>query len=320
MFLFCSSRKNLLDLGVENTLGKNLLWNLGSHISISQLSGNVYTSNLLFFGVNLVDLHLDTSLSDIESLVILVEELIVTLLSRLKTRKSNSHIVTSGSTTSLGVKEESSTVRRSGGSSSHLESRLEGRSVSNGLQLLDSEKEWNTLTSGKLNGGGGVVNTFFLLENNVSSLTLDGSLNSIEGVCLTGHDLGVNEFLLGLSGLSNLFLNGPGLWLNAHINKTRSRLRCDTILSDNLRTTVGKSSSLDLKVGKLVKLGLGDGLSGLSDSTNSDSSDSGGTGNLGGILLHTHKLGTLGLNSGRGEGGGGGNEGGSDGELHFASW
>ena len=66
-----------------------------------------------------------------------------------------------------------------------------------------------------------------------------------------------------------------------------------SIVYTHLRTTVGKSSSLNLKVGKLVKLGLGDGLSGLSDSTNGDSSDSGGTGDLGGILLHTHKLGTL---------------------------
>mmetsp|Transcript_46785 Transcript_46785/g.70681 ORF Transcript_46785/g.70681 Transcript_46785/m.70681 type:complete len:303 (-) Transcript_46785:364-1272(-) len=282
--------KYLVHTGVEDSLGEDLLGNLGSHIGISKLGGNEDTSNFALIGVNLVYLHLNTSLCDLENLVVLLEELIVTLLSRLKTWKSNSHIVTGGSTTSLGVKEKTSTVRRNIEVSSHLETRLEGSCVSGGLKILYGEKERNTLTSGHLNGGGGVVNTLLLGENNLSSVGGENSLNSVKSVGLTGHDLRVNKLLLGLSSLSDFLLNGPGLGLNAHINKHGAGLGGDGVLSNNLRTTVGKTGSLNLKVRKLVKFLLGDGLSGGSGNTNSNGSGKGGARNLGNIVLQGVKL------------------------------
>jgi len=282
--------KYLVHTGVEDSLGEDLLGNLGSHIGISKLGGNEDTSNFALIGVNLVYLHLNTSLCDLENLVVLLEELIITLLSRLKTWKSNSHIVTGGSTTSLGVKEKTSTVRRNIEVSSHLETRLEGSCVSGGLKILYGEKERNTLTSGHLNGGGGVVNTLLLGENNLSSVGGENSLNSVKSVGLTGHDLRVNKLLLSLSSLSDFLLNGPGLGLNAHINKHGAGLGGDGVLSNNLRTTVGKTGSLNLKVRKLVKFLLGDGLSGGSGNTNSNGSGKGGACNLGNIVLQGVKL------------------------------
>mmetsp|Transcript_5647 Transcript_5647/g.8417 ORF Transcript_5647/g.8417 Transcript_5647/m.8417 type:complete len:330 (-) Transcript_5647:67-1056(-) len=310
--------KYLVHTGVEDSLGEDLLGNLGSHIGISKLGGNKDTSNFALIGVNLVYLHLNTSLCDLENLVVLLEELIITLLSRLKTWKSNSHIVTGGSTTSLGVKEKTSTVRRNIEVSSHLETRLEGSCVSGGLKILYGEKERNTLTSGHLNGGGGVVNTLLLGENNLSSVGGENSLNSVKSVGLTGHDLRVNKLLLGLSSLSDFLLNGPGLGLNAHINKHGAGLGGDGVLSNNLRTTVGKTGSLNLKVRKLVKLLLGDGLSGGSGNTNSNGSGKGGACNLGNIVLQCVKLSRASTLVGWGEGRGRSHESksGDSGELH----
>mmetsp|Transcript_17010 Transcript_17010/g.23353 ORF Transcript_17010/g.23353 Transcript_17010/m.23353 type:complete len:344 (-) Transcript_17010:46-1077(-) len=299
---------NLVHPGVEDSLGKDLLWYLGSHISVTKLGGNEDTSDITLLSIDLVYFHLDTSLGNLENLVVLLEEFFISLLSRLKTGKSNGHIVTGGSTTSLGVKEKTGTVRRNIEVSSHLETRLEGTSVSGGLKILYGEKKRNTLTSWKLNGGGGVIDTLLLGENNLSSFGGDGSLNSIKSVGLTGHDLRVDEFLFGLSSLSDFLLYGPGLWLNAHINKLGSSFGGDGVLSDDLRAPVGKTSSLYLKVRKLVKLLLGDGLCGGSGDTNGNSTGGDGGSNLGNIVLQCVKLGGASTLVGGGEGGGGGHE------------
>jgi hypothetical protein len=74
---------------------------------------------------------------------------------------------------------------------------------------------------------------------------------------LAGHDLGVDKFLFSLSGLSDFFLDGLCLWFNAHVNKLLSRLGSDGVFSDNFSAAVGKTSSLDLKVRKLVDFCLG---------------------------------------------------------------
>jgi hypothetical protein len=283
--------RRLLNLGVEDSLGEDLLGDLGTHIGISRLGSNEDSSNFTLLSIDLVHFHFDSSVSNFEGLVVLLEELSITLLSGLKTRKGNSHIVSGNSSTSLGVKEKTGTVGRNRKVSSHLEAGLEGSSVSSGNKLLNGEEEWNTLSSWKLDSGGCVVNTLLLRENNLASVGLQASLNSLKSVGLTGHDLRVDELLLSLSSLSNLLLNSPGLGLNAHIDKTGSRLGSDGVLSDDLRATVGKTSSLNLEVGKLVELGFGDGLGGGGgDSEDGGRGESGGS-NLGNVVLHGVELG-----------------------------
>mmetsp|Transcript_8676 Transcript_8676/g.12750 ORF Transcript_8676/g.12750 Transcript_8676/m.12750 type:complete len:343 (+) Transcript_8676:104-1132(+) len=309
--------EDLLNLCEKDSLGEYLLGGLGSHIGISKLGCNEDTSNLGLLGVNLVDLHLDTSLSYIEDLVVLSKKLGISLLSGLKTGKGNSHIISGGSSTSLGVKEESSTVRRSVEVTSHLEARLETVSVTLADKVLHGEKERNTLSSWKLNGGCGVVNSLLLGEDD-DSIILDGSLNCLKGVGLTGHDLGVDELLLGFSSLSNLLLNGPSLWLDTHLYKLLSSLGLDGILSDNLSTTVGKSSSLNLKVRELIDLGLGNSLGGGGGNTESNGSGKGNLSYIGHIILQGHlEAGGAAGGGGRSEGGGRSNEEGGECKLHI---
>ena len=280
----------LLDLGVEDSLGEDLLRDLGSHVRISTLRRNENTADLALLSIDLVNLHLDTSGANVEGLVVLLEHSGITLLSGLKSRKSNGHVISGGSSTSLGVKEKTGTVGRNAEVSAHLESGLEGSAVTLGNELLHGEEERNTLSSRKLNGGGGVVNTLLLLEDDVAALRKERSLDTLKSVSLPGHDLGVDELLLRLSGLADLLLNGPSLGLNAHLRESGARLGGDGVLSDDLRAAVGKSSSLNLEVGKLVELGLGDGLSGEGGTEESSSGKSGGS-NLGHIVLHGIELG-----------------------------
>lgn len=275
----------LVDASVEDALGEDLLGDLGSHVSVTELSSNEDTADLGLLRVDLVDLHLDAALGHVEGLVVLLEKLFISLLAGLKTGKSNGHVVTGGSTTALGVKEEAGTVGGGVEVTTHLETRLEGGTVALGNEVLDGEKEGNTLATGKLDGGGGVINALLLGEDNLATVGGDGALDAIKGVGLTGHDLGVDELLLGLAGLADLLLHGPSLRLDAHLSELLAGLGGDAVLTDDLRAAVGKTSSLNLKVGELVKLGLGDGLGG----TGSDGkAESGGNGSLSKVLLERH--------------------------------
>mmetsp|Transcript_29160 Transcript_29160/g.78907 ORF Transcript_29160/g.78907 Transcript_29160/m.78907 type:complete len:301 (+) Transcript_29160:228-1130(+) len=284
---------DLIDTGVEDSLGEDLLGDLGSHIGISELSGNENTANFGIFTVDLVDFHLNTSSGDIECLVVLTEEFVITFLSGLKTGKSDSHIVSGGTTTSLRVKEETGTVGRNREVSSHLETRLEGITGSLGDKVLDSEEEWNTFTSRELDGGGGVINTFLLLEDDGTSRVLDVALNSVQSVGLTGHDLGVDKFLLGLSSPSDFFLDGPCLGFDAHLDELLAGGRLDAVLSDDFRASVGKTSSLNLQVGKRVGFGLGQGLGRRGHGSENNGSGNGGLSGSHEVVLERHLKGRV---------------------------
>merc|ERR1712071_243246 len=236
----------LLNMCVEDTLGKNLLWYLGSHIGISKLCSNEYTSNFGFTCVYFVNFHLNSSLGYIECLVIFLEKFVIFFFG-LKTWKSYSHIVSGGTTTSLRVKEKTGTVGRGCEISSHLKTWFEVFSTSFGNKVLDGEGERNAFTSRKLYCGRSVVNTFFFFEGNFISYDKT-SLDSVKGVGLAGHNLRVDEFLFGLSSLSDFFLYCPCFWLNAHINKPLSSRWANGVLSDNLWASVSKTSSLNLQV------------------------------------------------------------------------
>lgn len=250
----------LLNLGVKDSLCKDLLGNLGTHVSIPRLTGNEHTSNFTLLSIHLVHFHFNSSTSNLESLVILLEELGITLLTGLKTGQGHGHIVTGGSSTSLGVEEETGTVGWDAEVTTHLEAGLEGSAVSGGDELFDGEEEGDALSSWQLDRGGSIVNTLFFGEDDLSTVGLQAALDALKGVSLTSHDFGVDKLLLSLSGLADLFLDSPGLGLDAHVYEAGSGLGSDGILANDLRTAVGQSGALHLEVGELVEFGFGDGL------------------------------------------------------------
>ena len=76
------------------------------------------------------------------------------------------HVITSDGTSALGVKEEARTVRRDLKRPPKLESGLQTRAGlrGGGCELLDGEEERDTLPTGELHGGGGVVDAVLLFE------------------------------------------------------------------------------------------------------------------------------------------------------------
>ena len=172
------------DLAVPDTGSLDVLGNLGTHIGIRGLDGLEDTGNLTSLGVNLGDLERDGTDGTSHVLVVLLGQ----LLGIGSGGKGNGNIVTSGGTTSLGVKEGGSTV----GSDIELAKELAG--ITRGGQVPHGEEERHTLTTGKLNGGGGVVNTVLLLDL-PRAVTANGeiSADSVQSVSQTGHQLGLLE-------------------------------------------------------------------------------------------------------------------------------
>jgi hypothetical protein len=90
-----------------------------------------------------------------------------------------------------------------------LEAGLEGTAglAGSGRQLLDGEEEGHTLATGQLDSGGGVVDAVLLLELDLAAFPdRDLAGNTIKGVRLAGHQLGVDERLGGLPALVRHFL------------------------------------------------------------------------------------------------------------------
>ena len=90
-----------------------------------------------------------------------------------------------------------------------LETRLQGAAglAGRGRQLLDGEKEGHTLATGQLDSGGRIVDSVLLLELDLAALP-DGDIagDTVQGVGLAGHELGVDEVLAGLPALVRHFL------------------------------------------------------------------------------------------------------------------
>mmetsp|Transcript_25488 Transcript_25488/g.35239 ORF Transcript_25488/g.35239 Transcript_25488/m.35239 type:complete len:338 (+) Transcript_25488:297-1310(+) len=253
---------NLLNAAVEDTLQEDSLGLLAAHVSVGSLGGHEHATNLALLSVHPVHLELNLATKHIEHLVVLLEELSITLHTRLLAGKGHSHIVTGGHTTALGVKEQTGSVRRHGELATHLEARgdLVTAGGSGGNQLLDGEEERNALSTRLLDGGGGVINTILLGEDDLAILVRDGTRDTIQGVGLTSHQLGVHESLLDGTRLGNLLLlHLEGLGLDAQINKLLLAADGDGVSANHLRASVGQTSTLNLEVIERVALSLGDG-------------------------------------------------------------
>mmetsp|Transcript_23660 Transcript_23660/g.74427 ORF Transcript_23660/g.74427 Transcript_23660/m.74427 type:complete len:322 (-) Transcript_23660:106-1071(-) len=226
-----SQSPDLLDAAVPDALKEHGLRHLGAEVGVAGLLGHEHARDLAIldvhlgdleldlardhiellvvlveelgitllgkieFDVHLGDLELDLARDHIELLVVLVEELGITLLAVLKTRERDGHVVAGRHTAALGVKEEAGAVGRHLEVATELGADLEGGAGAAGHELLDGEEERDTLAARKLHGGGGVVNAVLLGELNLAALVGDGAGHAIEGVGLAGHELRLHEVL-----------------------------------------------------------------------------------------------------------------------------
>lgn len=203
------NNKNLLgDLSVEDSLEKNVLRRLGTHISIRRLVGDEDTSEFTLGSIDLVDCELDIALEHVELLVVLLEQLVL-LRAGLSGSQGTSEVVAGGGTTALGVKEQTRAVGGHSEGSAQVEARLDGAGGGRlGDQILDGEQKGHTGATGGLHGGGGVVDAVLLGEDSLAVLDLEGAGHLVQGVGLASHQLGVHELQHGRAVLhSNLSLN-----------------------------------------------------------------------------------------------------------------
>ena len=146
LFKFAGPVFSLLNAAVEDSLSKNVLGCFASHVSVARLLGHENSAELSLGSVNAVHLQLHISTQDIESLVVLVEELRIAFNTVLEAGKGSSEVISSGGTTTLGVKEKASAVRRDSEGATKIEACLDRTSTAGcSYQVLNGEKEWHTL-------------------------------------------------------------------------------------------------------------------------------------------------------------------------------
>merc|ERR1719471_844466 len=171
------------DLAVEDALEEDGLRGLGAHVGVPGLLRDEDAPDLAELGVDLVDLHLDGALADVEDLVGLLEELLLALLAVGLERGQGHGLVVAGvHAAALGVEEAARAV---GG---HLElappreARLELGAAALRLQGLHGEEEWHVLAVRQLDRCRLEVHAVLLLE--AYRVALEAALDEGERVGL----------------------------------------------------------------------------------------------------------------------------------------
>ena len=266
-----------------DALDQEVLGHLATHVGITGLLGDEHTREVTIGLVNTVDGELNVTLEHVELLVVLAEHLLVAVNTVLDAWEGTCLVVAGGGTTALGVKEEASAVGRDGERAAHLEARLDLVTVAGGHQLLHGEEERHTLTARGLDGGGGVVNAVVLEDRGLAVDVLQLSTDTIKGVRLAGHQLGVDVVRGDLALLvGDLFLHLPGCGLDAHIRQEHLAVDGDGTSANDLRATVGQARTLDLLVAQAGDLVLGQSLGRAAEGTGREETSHG----TGDDLLH----------------------------------
>mmetsp|Transcript_45735 Transcript_45735/g.90075 ORF Transcript_45735/g.90075 Transcript_45735/m.90075 type:complete len:298 (-) Transcript_45735:580-1473(-) len=177
----------LLDLAVEDSSEEHVLGDLGPQIGIGLLLRGKDPGDLTSLCVDIGDLSHHGSLCGLEDLLVLLLELHVSLHTCLEGREGHCHIVSSHTSTSLGVKEQTGSV--SGNSELALHLSAGSKSTPAGIggedEVLGGKEEGHTLPRGNLDGGGGKIDTLSLLKSNLSSINRHRPHQCIEGVRLS---------------------------------------------------------------------------------------------------------------------------------------
>merc|ERR1712118_515097 len=200
-------RGSLAQLSIPQASDLNILWCLGSEVGIRWLDALKDSSNLTSGAVDRGRAKNNASLKNLRGLCVFLLELLGVTCGW----EGNSSVITGGGTSTLRVQKGGSSV----GWDDEVTSELTQVTLSN--EFLDGEQEWNALSSWKLNGGGGIVNTVLLLELDASVTSyFEFSRDLGKGVRQASHELGLDE--VGLGALSDsLFLDFEAGWLQAEL-------------------------------------------------------------------------------------------------------
>mmetsp|Transcript_26459 Transcript_26459/g.66990 ORF Transcript_26459/g.66990 Transcript_26459/m.66990 type:complete len:347 (-) Transcript_26459:27-1067(-) len=245
------------DLAVEDALHEDGLRGLGTHVRVRRLLRHEDTADLAQLRIDLVDLHLDGALADVEDLVGLLEELLLaTLAIGLQSRQRHGLVVAGVHTTALGVQEAARAVGGHLELATPSEARLELRALALGQKALHGEEEGHVLRVRQLHGRRLVVHAVLLLEGD--GVGGQGAIDEGQGVGLASHELGGHELLLAAV---RLCLDREGLRLEAHVRHPGSRLHLDgRAVALHGRAAVRQARALDLGIGQLAELLGRDGL------------------------------------------------------------
>mmetsp|Transcript_43655 Transcript_43655/g.135505 ORF Transcript_43655/g.135505 Transcript_43655/m.135505 type:complete len:319 (+) Transcript_43655:74-1030(+) len=237
-------------LAVKDALEEDSLGSLRAHVRVRGLLRDKDTADLAEVRVDLVHLHLDGALADVEDLVGLLEELLLALLAvGLEGGQRHGLVVAGVHAAALGVQEGAGAVGGHLELAAPREARLELAAVALRHEALDREEERHVLAVGQLNGRRQGVDAVVLLEDNGVGAKL--AIDEGQGVGLAGEELGGHK----LRALVGLRLNGPGFRLEAHIRELGTALHGDGgALALNCRAAVGEARALDLVVRQLAVL------------------------------------------------------------------
>merc|ERR1719471_1340389 len=126
------------NLAVEDTLEEDGLRRLGAHVRVPGLLRHEDAPDLAELRVDLVDLRLDGSLSDVEDLVGLLEELLLALLAvGLERGQRHGLVVARVHAPALGVQEAARAVGGHVELAAPGEARPEGAALALGQEALD---------------------------------------------------------------------------------------------------------------------------------------------------------------------------------------
>ena len=139
----------ILNRSEPNALGKNLLRDLGAHVSVRRLRLDEHTGHLTLLVVDVGDAELGLSGEDFELLVTLFFKEILASSIR-DCRQTDSIVITCSGTATLGVEEKASAVAWHGEITLESEAGLYFVAVSFSDQIFDGEEERHTLAAREL--------------------------------------------------------------------------------------------------------------------------------------------------------------------------
>mmetsp|Transcript_14663 Transcript_14663/g.35596 ORF Transcript_14663/g.35596 Transcript_14663/m.35596 type:complete len:332 (+) Transcript_14663:254-1249(+) len=252
---------NARDVRGPRALKEDGLGLLGAHVSVRRLLVHEGAAKVASGRVHAGHGELGAAAEDLEDLVVLLEETLIT--ASLKRWERNRLVVAGGGAAALGVEEEASAVRGHGHVAGELEPGLDGALGALGDEVLHGEEEGHALTARCLHGRGRIVNAVLLLEDNLAALGDGVALNDGEGVGLASHHLAGDH--LGLGGallVRHLLEDEELLGLEAElVELVELAAQVDVARGGgHIGALVGQASALDLIVRERVVSVLGQSL------------------------------------------------------------
>merc|ERR1719409_1518169 len=188
-----SVRARLVDGREPIALEQKLLRRLRAQVGVTRLLVHEHAANLAQLRIHVSDLELDRALENVELLVVLVEQPLVT--ASLQRRKRDRLIVASRRAAPLRIQEETGAVRGDLELARELQARVDagGVAVSLGDQILHREEERHALATRKLHRGRRVVDAILLDEGQLAIDGLEVAVDARQHVGLASRHLRIDS-------------------------------------------------------------------------------------------------------------------------------